>query len=505
MSLSSTPAAGQPTDVLVVGVAQGRRGPVLVPGGEPVDAAFGGRLLAALAAVGATGKLEEITRIATLGATTAPSLIAVGFGAAADGSAYPAETLRRTAGAAVRAAAGSKRAAMTLALANGGPEPRDVGAVAEGALLGGYSFTRYRHASLADRKPPVGSVALIVPEPRAAGSRDAVRRADVLAQSVALARDLVNTPPVDLHPADLAEAAVQACAGLDLAIEVLDERALARGGYGGILGVGAGAADPPRLVRIGYRHPGSTRTIALIGKGITFDSGGLSLKPAKAMEEMKSDMAGAAAVIATMVAVGKRQPTLNVTGWVPSAENLPSGSAIRPSDVLTMYGGKRVEVLNTDAEGRLVLADALVRSGEERPDFVVDVATLTGAQIVALGTRTAAVMGNDDGFRDRVAAAAGRAGEPAWPMPLPRELRRSLDSEVADLANVGERYGGMLVAGLFLREFVAEGIPWAHLDIAGPSYNSGEPYGYTPTGGTGTAVRTFIELIEELAADAGPG
>jgi leucyl aminopeptidase len=231
---------------------------------------------------------------------------------------------------------------------------------------------------------------------------------------------------------------------------------------------------------------------------VTFDSGGLSIKPAQAMEWMKADMGGAAAVIATMQAVGTLKPNVNVVGYAPAAENMPSGTAIRPSDVLTMYGGKTVEVTNTDAEGRLIMADAITRARADNPDILVDVATLTGAQLVALGTRTAAVMANDDALRAGIVEAAGRAGEAFWPMPLPRELRASLDSTVADLVNTGDRNGGMLVAGLFLKEFVGD-LRWAHLDIAGPAFNQGEAYGYTPKGGTGAAVRTLLQVIEDVA------
>ena len=229
-----------------------------------------------------------------------------------------------------------------------------------------------------------------------------------------------------------------------------------------------------------------------------------SLKPAASMDWMKSDMGGAAAVINAVVAIARLKLAVNVTGWAPLAENMPSGSAQRPSDVLTIYGGKTVEVLNTDAEGRLVLADALVRASEEQPDLIVDAATLTGAQLVALGTHTSAVMANTDDLRRQVVDAAERAGEQMWPMPLPPELRKSLDSAVADIANMGESFGGMLVAGMFLKDFVGhregEQIPWAHLDIAGPAFNQGDAYGYTPKGGTGAAVRTFVQLAEDLAA-----
>ncbi|GAA4290866.1 hypothetical protein GCM10023178_63770 [Actinomadura luteofluorescens] len=311
----------------------------------------------------------------------------------------------------------------------------------------------------------------------------------------------MNTPPSHLSPEDFAGEAERVAAETGLAIEVLDEKALVEGGYGGIAGVGQGSVNPPRLVRLAYTHPEAGRTLALVGKGITFDSGGLSLKPTDAMDWMKSDMGGAAAVLGALAAIAELRPAVNVVGYLALAENMPSGTAQRPSDVLRIYGGKTVEVLNTDAEGRLVMADALVRAGEDSPDLIVDVATLTGAQLVALGTRTTGVMANDDDVREKVVAAAGRAGEPSWGMPLPPELRKGLDSAVADIANIsGERWGGMLVAGTFLKEFVPDGVKWAHLDIAGPAFHKGEPYGYTPKGGTGAAARTLVQIAEDVAA-----
>jgi leucyl aminopeptidase len=313
------------------------------------------------------------------------------------------------------------------------------------------------------------------------------------------ARDLVNMPPNDLVPKSFADLATTAGKELGVKVEVLDEKALTKGGYGGILGVGGGSARAPRLVKIAYTHPKAKTSLAFVGKGITYDSGGISLKPAGHNETMKCDMAGAGAVFASVLAAAKLGLQVNVTGWLALAENMPSGSATRPGDVLRMYGGKTVEVLNTDAEGRLVLADAIVRAGEEKPDYIVDVATLTGAMMMALGSRTFGVMANDDAFRTTVTELAEAAGEPAWAMPLPAHLRGPMDSAVADISNMGERMGGGLVAGLFLKEFVADGITWAHLDIAGPAFNEGAPFGYTPKGGTATAVRTLVALAEHAA------
>jgi leucyl aminopeptidase len=494
LSLTGPNAAAVKADVLVVGVAKGPKGLALAAGNAPVDKAFGGRLAKVLADLGFQGNEDECVRVPTLGQLGATSVVAVGLG---DAKKVTAETLRRAAGAGVRAAAGARRAATTLSLHGAGGAQR---AVAEGALLGAYDFVKFRNASLEGRKEPVQSVTLLVGDPKDKAAVNAAKRADVVAQAVALARDLVNTPPGDLHPADLADIARTECTKAGCKVEVMDEKALKKGGYGGILGVGQGSANPPRLVRIEYRHPRATRTIALVGKGVTFDSGGISIKPAASMEWMKSDMAGAAAVVAALTAIARLGLRVNVTGWVPTAENMPSGAAIRPGDVLTMFGGKRVEILNTDAEGRLILGDAIVRAGQEKPDLIVDAATLTGAQLVALGARTAGVMSNDDDLRTRIVAASETAGEMMWPMPLPAELRKSIDSDVADITNTGDRYGGMLVGGMFLKEFVAEGIPWAHLDVAGPAYNTNDPWGYTPKGGTGVPVRTFVQLAEDEAA-----
>ena len=500
LSLTKTTLSEVKADALIVGVTSSRTGPQLVAAAD-VDKKFKKRLADALAATGATGKAGELTRIATLGATAAPALVAVGLGPApAKGERHKPEALRRAVGTAVRSLAGSARVATALAAANGDDSEDDLRAASEGALLGAYAYTRYRSAASAKTvKRPVGTVLLVVPNHRDKTARADMDRATVVIGAVSLCRDLVNTPPGDLRPADFAQAASDACKPVGCDVDIYDEKVLADGGFGGILGVGAGSARPPRLVRIGYKASGRARaTVHIIGKGITFDSGGLSLKPAAGMEWMKSDMGGAAAVIATLQAVAQLKPDVDVVGWVPAAENMPSGQAIRPSDVLTMRGGKTVEVLNTDAEGRLILADAIVRAGEEKPDYIIDVATLTGAQLVALGSHVYAVMGNDDDLRTQICEVADEVGELAWPMPLPPELRKSLDSEVADLANIGDRNGGMLTAGLFLQEFVPDGVRWAHLDIAGPAFNQGDPHDYTPKGGTGASVRTLVELVERL-------
>jgi len=486
---SQTSARDTEADAIIVGVVQGSGGALPAPGAEDVDAALDDSLAATLSVLGATGNAEEVTKIATAGRLAAPLIVAVGLGAANGKPPFEAEALRRAAGAGVRALAAAKPRRVALALP--ARDDTEAEAVALGALLGGYEFGRYRGNS----QRPATELTLLGGQYPAAANRSRI-----LADAVMLVRDLVNTGPSDLVPEAFAAEAERVAAASGLDIEVLDEKALAAGGYGGILGVGQGSVHPPRLVRLAYSHPDSAKTVVLAGKGITFDSGGLSLKPAKGMELMKSDMGGAAAVLAAMQAIAALGPVVNVVGYLPLAENMPSGTAQRPSDVITIFGGTTVEVLNTDAEGRLVLADALARSAADEPDLLVDVATLTGAQLVALGPRISGVMANDDDVRDGVVDASRRAGEAAWPMPLPEELRKGLDSSVADLANVAaERHGGMLVAGLFLQEFVPAGVRWAHVDIAGPSFHDGEPYGYTPKGGTGAAARALVQISLDVA------
>jgi leucyl aminopeptidase len=485
---SQTPARDTPADAIIIGVVPGPSGPVPAPGAEDIDSALDGTLAATLAALGATGEAEEITKIATAGRLAAPLIVAVGLGAANGTPPFEGEALRRAAGAGVRAVGTGKQ---QVALALPARDETEAEAVALGALLGSYAFSRYR-----DVAPATAGLTLLGDAGPAAADRSRI-----LADAVGLVRDLVNTSPSHLYPSVFAEEAERIAAESGLAIEVLDETALAEGGYGGLIGVGQGSVHPPRLVRLGYSPVGATKTVVLVGKGITFDSGGLSLKPAKGMETMKSDMSGAAAVLATLRAVAALKPQVNVVGYLTLAENMPGAGAQRPSDVITIFGGTTVEVLNTDAEGRLVMADALARSAADSPDLLIDVATLTGAQLVALGPRISGVMANDDAVRDGVVDASRRAGEAAWGMPLPPELRKGLDSPVADLANVAaERFGGMLVAGLFLQEFVPAGVRWAHIDIAGPAFHEGEPYGYTPKGGTGAAVRALVQVALDVAA-----
>jgi leucyl aminopeptidase len=419
-----------------------------------------------------------------------------GLGAPDAAGAYSPEAVRRASGAASRALAGRRSVVTLLAAVGGTPDDARLHAVGEGALLGAYEFTAYKSDLPADRPTPPSEITVVVPG--AGQAETALRRVRAVADAVALVRDLVNTPPNDLYPAELAARGAAAAEKAGLTTEILDEDALAAGGYGGILAVGSGSTRKPRLLRLTYSGSGARKKVALVGKGITFDSGGLSIKPALKMEDMKSDMAGAAAVIATACLVAQLGLPVELIATVPMAENLPSGTAYRPADVITFRNGKKAEITNTDAEGRVILADAIARAAEDGPDAIIETSTLTGAQLVALGTRFAGVMGSDD-LRDAVVAAGKRAGEGMWPMPLPAELRKGLDSPIADFVNANaDRMGGMLVGGHFLAEFVPDGVPWAHIDIAGPSYNTAAPWGYTPKGGTGVPVRTLLATIEDL-------
>lgn len=441
-----------------------------------------------LSSLGATGAVDELTRIPAQGG--GPAVVAVaGLGERAD-----AAGLRLAAGSAVRQLSGTGAVAIAIPV----DDIDSAEAMLEGAGLGAYAFNGYR----AEAKAPVGRVTL-----HTELTDVRLERVRSVVTAVARTKDLVNTPPGDLSPERLAELAVEAAEAGGISARVWDEGALEADGFEGILAVGRGSSRGPRLVRLEYAPDGASVHLALVGKGITFDSGGLSLKPMASMVGMKMDMAGAAAVLAAMVALAELAVPIRITGWLCLAENLPSGTALRPNDVLRVHGGTTVEVLNTDAEGRLVMADGLAAASAEQPDAIVDVATLTGAQVVALGHRVSGLMGDDE-LVARTRAAADAVGEAVWPMPLPGDLRSLLKSDVADLTNtkLGTTVPGMLLAGVFLREFIGkrpdsgDRIPWAHLDIAGPAFNTGGAWGFTGSGGTGVAVRALIRLGEDLSA-----
>ncbi|MGI8810847.1 MAG: leucyl aminopeptidase [Acidimicrobiales bacterium] len=416
------------------------------------------------------------------------SWIALGVG---EPDKVTAETLRRAAAAFVRCAWRSHSGATTLLSA--APPDLDPAlaaqAVAEGASLAAYRFSRYK----ADPKPSALESLVVV------GSGDEARhglsRGARVAEAVAMARDLVNEPARAMTPRRFAELAAEVAEGEGLTLTVLDELGIVAEGMGGLAGVALGSDEPARMIQLIYDPPaGAGASVALVGKGITFDSGGLSIKTAEGMETMKTDKSGASAVLAAMSVIAALAPPVRVVAIMPVTENMPGGAALKPGDVLTIRNGKTVEVLNTDAEGRLVLADGLSLAVEAEVDAIIDVATLTGACVVALGRKVAGLMGNHAGWIDQVGQAAARAGEDVWPLPLPEDYRKLIDSDVADIKNIsGGRYAGALTAGLFLREFVGD-IPWAHLDIAGPA-RSEDDEGYLQKGGTGFGVRTLVEAV----------
>ena len=499
-SLPKRAAGSSVLIVPVVSTGDDDRPGAVVAAAEPLLAADAvAEIEAGLRALEATGGSEQVHRL-VVPSLPVGSVLTVGLGKPR--SEWPADTIRRAAGVAARSLNGVEAAITTLAELPGD----DVcSAAVEGLILGSYRFDAFRSGKTAPKDHGLRKITVLASDSGAKDAKKQTAHGAAVATAVATARDLVNTPPSHLFPAEFAKRAKAVGEAAGLEVEVLDDKALKKAGYGGVIGVGQGSSRPPRLVRLIHRgsqlakNPKRAKKVALVGKGITFDTGGISIKPAASMHYMTSDMGGAAAVIATVVLAARLELPIDVTATVPMAENMPSATAQRPGDVLTQYGGTTVEVLNTDAEGRLILADAIVRACEDNPDYLIETSTLTGAQTVALGARIPGVMGSDD-FRDRVAEISQRVGENGWPMPLPDELKEDLKSTVADLANIsGQRFAGMLVAGVFLREFVADGVAWAHIDVAGPAYNTGSAWGYTPKGATGVPTRTMFAVLADIS------
>ncbi len=446
-----------------------------------------------LQGIGFTGSASAFTRV------YAPEVTSLPFAVVGVGRTPSAAAVRNAVGTALRSLTGF--ATVSVAFAPGLEEFATAGA--EGAALGGYRFESYRKDQ---GKGRASSVVL-----HADVDDAALAKATAAAEAVALVKDLVFVPAEWQSPEQLAQSASDSVADLDVTVEILDETALAEQGFGGILGVAQGSDRPPRLVRLDYAPADAVRHIALVGKGITFDTGGLSLKPAASMVGMKFDMAGAATALASVRAIAALGLPVRVTAWLCITDNMPSGRALRPGDVIRILDGTTVEVPNTDAEGRLVMADGLVAASRENPDVVIDVATLTGAIVAALGHRHTGVFG-DDATVAEFLAAAETADELAWHMPLPDYMEDSLDSPIADLQNVNmsDRMGGASYAGLFLRRFVgrtsdetdAPRIPWLHLDIAGSGEHNGAPYGFTEKGPTGAMVRSIIAFAEASEPEA---
>jgi leucyl aminopeptidase len=487
-------------DAVVVGVVSTKKGPALAEGAADVASAYGRKLRPLLTQLGLTGKPGEHALVPTQGTIASPLLVLVGVGEAPDEVA-----VRRAAGVAARAV----HNAATVALALPATTPGLVRAAAEGYALGGYRFTDYKQDT---RPQPEDATEVVVVSPvaRQGDAAAAVERAQVVAAAAARVRDLVNTPANDLDPVSFAARVSEQHAALTkgrgapkVTLTVWDEQQLADEGCGGIVAVGKGSATPPRLVRLDYTPADAVAHVALVGKGITFDTGGYWIKPGSSMAWMKCDMAGAATVVQALFAIAELGLPVRVTALAPLAENMVSGTATRPGDIMTARNGRTVEIINTDAEGRLVLADALAIAAEDEPDAIVDVATLTGAMMVALGDQVAGVMGSDDVVAG-VESAAATAGEGVWRMPIPEEMsERIRSSKIADLAHYdGSRWGGGLFAAAFLREFV-DGRPWAHLDVAGPAWNDKDAWGHVTAGGTGFGVGTLVEYAAALAGRDG--
>jgi leucyl aminopeptidase len=478
-------------DLLAVPVFTGGQ---LGPGADVVDRALGGTLAAFMGEAGFEAKRGDALAVPTGGLLGAKAAVLVGMG---DPETLDADAMRRAGAALARRA--SKVAKVATTVLDAAPDTIDradaAQAFVEGVALGSYQFLHYT----SEAKPARLARVQILGRANAK-LRAGIARGARIAQSVAWARDLVNEPAAGKSPEEIAKRARALARANGLTIKVLAGDQLVKERLGGVLGVGRGSERPPRFVRLAYEPKGARRTLAFVGKGVVFDSGGLSLKTAAGMETMKTDMSGGAAVIAAMSALRDLEVKTRVIGFVPLVENMPSGDAMRPGDVLKMRNGKTVEVLNTDAEGRLILADALSLATEEKPDAIVDLATLTGACVMALGEKIAGLMGHD-AWVEQIRGAAARAGESVWHLPLPAEYRKMIDSEIADIKNIsGAGGGGALTAGLFLKEFTGD-VPWAHLDIAGPARASSDD-GYITRGGTGFGVRTLVELARAFEAPA---
>jgi leucyl aminopeptidase len=442
-----------------------------------------------LKALGAKDSFEQMTRIQ---GSEGSVYLAVGLG----DEDLSDEHLRQLAGAAVRHLGDFEKVVLGLPTKSASSAL----AVIEGALLANYEFSQYKSGQKSRKLSSVTVLSRELP------SSAQIEEAKTVADSISQVRDMVNTPPNDLYPQTFATFIQKAARGIGVTVEVWDEKRLAAEKCIGILSVGKGSARPPRLVKIEYKPRGAKKHIALVGKGITFDTGGLTLKPGLGMIGMKYDMTGAATVGHAALAIAALKLNVRVTAYMCVAENMPSGTATRPNDIIKYRNGKTVEVTNTDAEGRLVLADGLILASEQKPDLIIDVATLTGAARVALGVRTTGLMGVGNGV-ETLQKAAEASGESLWAMPMPKELRALLNSDTADMINskLGDPSGGMLVGAHFLKEFVGHHdrdkknqIDWAHLDIAGPASNDGAPFGYTGKGATGVMLRTLVQVAKSL-------
>ncbi|HXF75109.1 MAG TPA: leucyl aminopeptidase [Methylomirabilota bacterium] len=477
------------TDLLVVPVRENK---LDEPHIRALDRRLGGHLRARLDKSKFTGAEGSILLYPTLGALPAAQLLFIGLG----GGEIDSDIWRKTGARARKEAGGVGAEDLAIYFAPEKEPEIAAGALVEGALLAGYQFNKYR----SNNKTPAQVKSLTLFRPgfsRSPSLQRSVDAAQAVAPGVFLARDLVNEPPSVANARFLGEQAERACRGRGLKVEVWEKKKIEAMRLAGLLAVNRGSHEEPRFIKIHYKPSGKAKKkVALIGKGITFDSGGLSLKPSKSMETMKLDMAGGAAVIATMSCLPKLDLGVEVTGYVPTTDNLPGHNAQKPGDVIRYLNGKTVEVLNTDAEGRLILADALALAAEQKPDCMINVATLTGACMVALGPQVAGLFSNHQPLADQLLRCSREAGEHLWQLPLVKEYKEMIKSSVADIKNVGGSHGGAITAALILREFVGD-VPWAHLDIAGPAFaESDSPL--CPKGGTGFGVRTLLRFLSAL-------
>ncbi len=474
------------SDMLVVPLAEGQHENGAV---RDLDAALGGALRTHLSHTGFSAKAGQNVVFPTHTQLPSRTLVLLGLGK----DAADTETWRRSAAKAQAEAKGQQAKHLAWFFSDARPEA-DLAAVVEGSLLSAYSFDKYK-SDKTPKRTAVDSLSLVGPGLRktVALSR-ALEAAQKTAPGVCLARDLINEPASVSTPSYLAEQATKIARDGGLKAEVFGPSRMKTAKMAGVLAVAKGSVEEPRFIKLRYTPEGRARKkIALVGKGLTFDSGGLSLKTPKSMETMKLDMSGGATVLGAMQVIAQLRPKVQVTAYVPSTENMPSGTAQKPGDIITYKNGKTVEVLNTDAEGRLILADALIRAVEDRADVIIDLATLTGACVVALGSRVAGLFCNNQELSDALMACGKQAGEAFWPLPLVKDYRDDIKSSVADIKNIGGGSGGAIAGALFLEEFVGD-TPWAHLDIAGPAFTQ-SALPYSPLGGTGFGVRTLVRYV----------
>jgi leucyl aminopeptidase len=507
LSLSSNDPLSVSADVAVLGVREGD--PMREGALGALSKALGPSMVKTLKREEFTGKKDQTADLSTNGVLKPARVLLIGLG---KGDALTDVDVRLLAAKGARFALSAKATSLVLEIPTPGPQaaatsgsPAEAGAferaAAEGIVLGAYRFTRYLTG---DRLPKsaLERVTLAVSGKVTKDGQRAMALGQEIGDAVCLARDLINEPPNELHPIALADAAVAMCKQKGLQVSVMDRPALEKKGMRLILAVAQGSVHDPRLVHMTYTPADAGKTplkkLVFVGKGLTFDTGGICIKPAGGMEEMKGDMGGAANVIALMAAVAAVKPAIEVHGLIGCAENMPDGKAYRPGDIFTSYDGKTVEIINTDAEGRLVLADVLAYGRELAPDMMLDNATLTGACVVALGPTVSGYYANREDWAERFRKAAQAAGEAMWRMPLVEDLREGLKSDWADIKHVADRWGGSITAALFLREFVGD-TPWMHVDIAGPSMAS-KSYNVFAKGGTGQGVLTYLRLVEDFAA-----